>query len=104
MLLLDEPTTFLDITHKYGLLELFDRLRSTLDCTIVVVLHVFNQARTLRRPPGRHEGRRRGRGRTTRREPHGAARRWVYELPCRIMPDPETGAPMVIPRAMSRNS
>ena len=25
----------------------------------------------------------------------------VYELPCRIMPDPETEAPMVIPRAIS---
>jgi hypothetical protein len=24
----------------------------------------------------------------------------VYELPCRELPDPETGAPMVIPRAI----
>ena len=44
VLLLDEPTTFLDITHQYGLLELFETLRRELDRTIVVVLHDLNQA------------------------------------------------------------
>ncbi|PMD00048.1 ATP-binding cassette domain-containing protein, partial [Brevibacterium paucivorans] len=36
VLLLDEPTTFLDISHQYGLLELFETLRSELRRTIVV--------------------------------------------------------------------
>lgn len=101
VLLLDEPTTFLDITHQYGLLELFERLRTTLDRTIVVVLHDLNQAARFADhlvvmkdgdvvaagPPAEIL--------TSRLVEE------VYELPCRIMPDPETGAPMVIPRAVS---
>ena len=42
-LLLDEPTTFLDITHQYQLLALLARLRDE-GRTIVAVLHDINQA------------------------------------------------------------
>ena len=62
VLLLDEPTTFLDITHQYGLLALFERLRTGLGCTVMVVLHDLNQAARLEE---------------------------VYDLPCRVMADPE---------------
>ena len=44
ILLLDEPTTFLDIAHQYGLLDLFERLRRNMGRTIVAVLHDLNQA------------------------------------------------------------
>lgn len=43
ILLLDEPTTFLDIAHQYELLELFRDLHDQ-GRTIVTVLHDLNQA------------------------------------------------------------
>lgn len=44
MLLLDEPTTFLDIGHQLEVLELLEGLRSTTGRTVVLVLHDLNQA------------------------------------------------------------
>ncbi|AKK01987.1 ABC transporter ATP-binding protein [Corynebacterium epidermidicanis] len=43
-LLLDEPTTYLDISHQYGLLELAKALVTQLDRTVVAVLHDLQQA------------------------------------------------------------
>ncbi|GAA3659362.1 hypothetical protein GCM10022224_023480 [Nonomuraea antimicrobica] len=43
LLLLDEPTTFLDIAHQYDLLELCHELHRE-GRTIVAVLHDLNQA------------------------------------------------------------
>lgn len=39
ILLLDEPTTFLDMAHQYELLDLFARLRREDGVTVVAVLH-----------------------------------------------------------------
>lgn len=44
VILLDEPTTFLDITHQVDLLELFAELVATHGRTVVAVLHDLNQA------------------------------------------------------------
>lgn len=44
ILLLDEPTTFLDISHQFELLELIKRLNAETGLTIVMVLHDLNQA------------------------------------------------------------
>lgn len=44
LLLLDEPTTFLDIAHQIDLLELFRALNRVADHTLVAVLHDLNQA------------------------------------------------------------
>jgi iron complex transport system ATP-binding protein len=44
VLLLDEPTTFLDIQHQLELLELLKELNQTRDLTIVTVLHDLNLA------------------------------------------------------------
>lgn len=44
ILLLDEPTTFLDISHQVSLLDLFAELNSTAGRTIVAVLHDINHA------------------------------------------------------------
>ncbi|MGO1926493.1 MAG: ABC transporter ATP-binding protein [Brachybacterium tyrofermentans] len=100
VLLLDEPTTFLDITHQYGLLELFERLRSSSDRTIVVVLHDLNQAaRFADHLVVMKDGDVVAAGPPAEILTAQLVEE-VYELPCRIMPDPETGAPMVIPRAM----
>ncbi|MCF6807807.1 ABC transporter ATP-binding protein [Thiotrichales bacterium 19S9-12] len=42
-LLLDEPTTYLDIAHQKQLLELLQKLNRNLNKTIVMVLHDINQ-------------------------------------------------------------
>ncbi|GAA1608860.1 hypothetical protein GCM10009828_040660 [Actinoplanes couchii] len=98
-LLLDEPTTFLDITHQYGLLELFGKLRRSMGRTVVVVLHDLNQAARY----ASHLIVMKDGAVVTAGPPAAVITEElidkVYELPCRVLPDPETGAPMVIPRA-----
>lgn len=44
VLLLDEPTTYLDISHQHEVLELVRELNEEMDMTILMVLHDLNQA------------------------------------------------------------
>lgn len=44
VLLLDEPTTFLDIAHQLEVMELVRRLNHSLGLTVIMVLHDINQA------------------------------------------------------------
>ena len=44
VLLLDEPTTYLDICHQFEIMELIKELNKKLGITIVMVLHDLNQA------------------------------------------------------------
>ncbi|MDW7669120.1 MAG: ABC transporter ATP-binding protein, partial [Bacillota bacterium] len=44
LLLLDEPTTYLDICHQFEILELIKRLNREMGITVVMVLHDINQA------------------------------------------------------------
>lgn len=44
IIFLDEPTTYLDISHQLEILELVQDLNREEDCTIVMVLHDINQA------------------------------------------------------------
>ncbi|MEK3886370.1 ABC transporter ATP-binding protein [Bacillus sp. FSL K6-3431] len=44
ILLLDEPTTFLDISHQLDVMELVKELNSRFCMTVVMVLHDINQA------------------------------------------------------------
>ncbi|SMF77721.1 iron complex transport system ATP-binding protein [Paenibacillus uliginis N3/975] len=44
VLLLDEPTTYLDIAHQLEVLELISRLNRELNLTVVMVLHDLNHA------------------------------------------------------------
>lgn len=44
ILLLDEPTTFLDLAHSVDVLDLVDRLHEELGRTVVMVLHDLNLA------------------------------------------------------------
>ena len=44
VLLLDEPTTYLDIRHQLALMELVEELHDALGLTVVMVLHDLNQA------------------------------------------------------------
>jgi len=47
MLLLDEPTTFLDLHHQMEVMEIIETLRDESDVTVVVVLHDIEQAARL---------------------------------------------------------
>ncbi len=44
ILLLDEPTTYLDICHQLEIMELVTKLNQELGLTVVMVLHDINQA------------------------------------------------------------
>jgi iron complex transport system ATP-binding protein len=96
LLLLDEPTTYLDIAHQIDLLDLFAKLNRG-GSTLVAVLHDLNQA--------------------TRYATHlivmkdgavmaeGAPREVftpelvhdVFGLPCVVIEDPVAGTPLVVP-------
>lgn len=44
ILLLDEPTTYLDIAHQFEILELIQEINKKMNMTIVMVLHDINHA------------------------------------------------------------
>ena len=44
VLLLDEPTTFLDLHHQLEVMEIIETLRDESDITVVLVLHDIDQA------------------------------------------------------------
>lgn len=101
IMLLDEPTTFLDIRHQIDLLELCARLHQA-GRTLVVVLHDLNLAfRYADRVVMMRSGRIAAQG-EVRQVVTEAAMQQVFDLDCRVLPDPETGSPMIVPRRGSR--
>ncbi|MFY1930017.1 ABC transporter ATP-binding protein [Achromobacter xylosoxidans] len=97
IMLLDEPTTFLDIRHQIDLLELCARLHRA-GRTLVVVLHDLNLAfRYADRVVMMRAGAIAAQGEVRQVVTEDAMRR-VFDLDCRVLPDPETGSPMVVPR------
>ncbi|MEN1976275.1 ABC transporter ATP-binding protein [Cellulomonas sp. P4] len=97
LLLLDEPTTFLDIAHQYEVMDLCARLHEE-GRTLVAVLHDLNQAARY----GTHviamqDGRVVAQGAPGEVITAGLVRD-VFGLAARVVPDPETGTPMVVPR------
>ena len=53
LLLLDEPTTYLDVAHQVEMLDLLADLNARRGTTVVMVLHDLNLVGALRRPPRR---------------------------------------------------
>ncbi|WP_370539535.1 ABC transporter ATP-binding protein [Achromobacter sp. UMC46] len=101
IMLLDEPTTFLDIRHQIDLLELCARLHRA-GRTLVVVLHDLNLAfRYADRVVMMRSGRIAAQG-EVRQVVTEAAMQQVFDLDCRVLPDPETGSPMIVPRRSGR--
>ncbi|TCP45109.1 iron complex transport system ATP-binding protein [Tamaricihabitans halophyticus] len=95
-LLLDEPTSFLDITHQYRLLTLLARLRDE-GRTVVAVLHDINQAcRFADHLVAMKEGRIIAEG-AAADIVDAALLKEVFDLPCVVVPDPVTETPMVVP-------
>jgi len=98
VLLLDEPTTFLDITHQIEVMELFRRINRDEQRTLVAVLHDLNQAaRYASHLVAMREGRVVASG-TASEVITPELVEAVFSLPCRVITDPEAGTPLVIPR------
>jgi iron complex transport system ATP-binding protein len=97
VMLLDEPTTFLDIAHQVELLELLSELNRNEGRTMVMVLHDLNQAaRYAHHLIAIKEGRVYAEGppREVITEPVVQA---VFGIACLIVPDPVAGTPMCVP-------
>ena len=98
LILLDEPTTFLDIAHQVELLELCRSLNREQGRTVVAVLHDLNLAcRYADYIVAMRDGRIVAQGRPPEVVTEAVVQE-VFGLPCRIIDDPESGTPLVIPR------
>lgn len=96
LILLDEPTTFLDIAHQYDLLELCAELNRE-GRTIVAVLHDLNQAARFATHLVVMDGGRVVAEGPPRRVLTAELVSEVFQLAADIVPDPRTRTPMVIP-------
>lgn len=95
-LLLDEPTSFLDIAHQIEVLELARDLQRS-GSTVVAVLHELHLAfRYATHLVVMQEGRVVAQGLPTEIVTAELIEQ-VYELPCTIIEDPVSHTPMVIP-------
>ena len=107
LLLLDEPTTYLDIAHQMDMLDLCAELHAERGYTLVAVLHDLNHAtRYATHLIVMKDGAIVAEGdpatviTTTLVED-------VFGLPVRVIPDPETNTPMIVPldrRSAGRHS
>jgi iron complex transport system ATP-binding protein len=104
LLLLDEPTTYLDIAHQIEVLDLCAELHESGGRTIVVVLHELNLAvRYATHLIVMRDGRILAEG-DPRQTVTPRLIEETFDLPCRIIDDPETGAPLIIPLARQRGA
>ncbi len=97
ILLLDEPTTFLDINHQIEVLDLLHDLNRDRGTTVVMVLHDLNlAARYCDWLAAMAEGQLRRAG-----PPEAILTpdmvEEVFGLRCQVVPDPVSGRPMMLP-------
>jgi iron complex transport system ATP-binding protein len=97
LLLLDEPTTYLDLAHQLDVLELVRTLNQDSGRTIVMVLHDINQAcRYADHLVAMRSGQVIAQGNPAE-VVTPALLREVFDVHCRVLPDPDTGRPLVVP-------
>ena len=97
LMLLDEPTTFLDLAHQVDVLDLLTDLNKREGRTSVLVLHDLNHAaRYSHHLIAMRAGKILAEGPpsdvVTEELVHD-----VFGLPCKVVPDPVAGTPMVVP-------
>ncbi|MFC9894955.1 ABC transporter ATP-binding protein [Nocardia sp. NPDC127579] len=97
ILLLDEPTTYLDLAHSLEVLDLVDRLHDDMGRTVVMVLHDLNLAiRYSDQLIVMRDGRIIAQG-----APgdiiDAALLREVFGLSATVLEDPVSGRPMIVP-------
>jgi iron complex transport system ATP-binding protein len=99
LVLLDEPTTYLDIAHQVELLDLFATLNREQNRTVVAVLHDLNHACRY----ADHIIAMKAGSIVAQGNPNAVITEdlvdAVYGLKCQIIADPQTGTPLVVPRA-----
>jgi iron complex transport system ATP-binding protein len=106
LLLLDEPTTFLDIAHQVEVLDLLAQLNEEEGRTIVLVLHDLNMAaRYAHHLVAMRAGAVVAEGPPDEVVTPDLVLR-VFDLACAVVADPVTSTPLVIPipAAVSRRS
>ncbi|MEU1121558.1 MULTISPECIES: ABC transporter ATP-binding protein [unclassified Streptomyces] len=102
LLLLDEPTTYLDISHQVEVLDLVRQLAAPTPQgepgrTVVVVLHDLNQAaRYADHLVAMKAGEVVAEGAPAKIVTRDLVRE-VFGLDCVVVPDPVTGSPLVVP-------
>ena len=97
IMLLDEPTTWLDISHQIDLLELLSELNRTQGYTLAAVLHDLNQAcRYATHLIALRDGEIVAQGAPKEIvTPDLIAQ--IYGMRCMIIDDPVAGTPLVVP-------
>jgi iron complex transport system ATP-binding protein len=101
VMLLDEPTTYLDLAHQIDVLDLITDLNRQQGRTVVMVLHDLNQAcRYADHIVAMKAGRIVGEG-APAEVVTAATVEEVFGLRCVVGEDPVSGTPMVVP--MSRH-
>ena len=97
VLLLDEPTTFLDVAHQIEVLDLLTDLNRERGTTIVMVLHDLNlAARYADRLVALTEGRLYAQGSPADVVTEEMVRD-VFGMTARVVHDPVSGSPLVLP-------
>ncbi len=98
ILLLDEPTTFLDITYQVEILDLLTDLNQKRQTTIVMVLHDINlSARYADHIIALHKGRLVSEGTPSQVITEGLIKQ-IFGLECSVIQDPLSHSPFIIPK------
>lgn len=98
ILLLDEPTTFLDITYQVEILDLLTDLNRKKGTTIVMVLHDINlSARYADHIFALHRGKLIAQGAPSEIITETLIKQ-VFDLDCTVIQDPVSGTPLIVPK------
>lgn len=103
VLILDEPTTYLDVSHQLEVMELLKKINDEYDITIIMVLHDLNQAsRYSDRMYVINEGKLVMKG-----QPREVITKKmlsdVYKIDANITIDPASGKPLFFPLGLIKN-
>ena len=100
ILFLDEPTSFLDVSHQMDVLHLVEHLNKTYNKTIIMVIHELNEAArfadylvAMKDGKIQYEG-------TPHDIFHNEMLKDVFGVDSTIMNDPKTDRPFCIPYSM----